>query len=86
MTSASLKKRIANDCEEEDVEGYLSRANSGFVYVEESEESVEEEELVFEATVPDDGSSSSDESLNQPSGKFTLKLGKNYIKCVLVGL
>lgn len=67
-----LSEEDNSDCEGEDVEGYLPRASSRFVHVEESEESVEEEEMDFEAIVPDDSSSSSDESLNQPSvGKFS---------------
>ena len=75
-----LSEEDNSDSEGEDVEGYLPRASSRFVHVEESEESVEEEEMDFEAIVADDSSSSSDESLNQPS------VGMNYIKCVLVGL
>ena len=67
-----LSEEDNSDCEGEDVEGYLPRASSGFVHMEESEESVEEEEMDLEAIVPDDSSSFSDESLNQPSvGRFS---------------
>ena len=60
-----------SDFEGEGVESYLPRADSELSHVENSEAMEEDEEpMDFGGIVFDDSSSSSDESVTQPLGKY----------------
>ena len=66
-----LSEEYDSDFEGEGVESYLPRADTELSHVENSEVMEEDEEpLDFEDIVLDDSSSSSDESVNQPLGKY----------------
>ena len=66
-----LSEEDGSDFEGEGVESYLPRADPELSHVKNSEVMVEDEEpLDFEDIVSDDSSSSSDESVTLPLGKY----------------
>ena len=66
-----LSEEDVSDFEVEGVESYLPRADPELSHMENSEVMEEDEEPVhFEDIVFDDSSSSSDESVTQPLGKY----------------
>ena len=66
-----LSEEDESDFEGESVESYLPRADPKLSHVENSEVMEEDEEpLDFDDIVFDDSSSSSDESVTQPLGKY----------------
>ena len=66
-----LSEEDDTDFEGEGVESYLPRADPELSHVENSEVMAEDEEpMDFEDIVSDDSSSSSDENVTQPLGKY----------------